>query len=134
MEKVGQLPLQIRLASLILVIAVYGCARTAPELPLNYTYNTGSSKELLSQVSLPIRGMTCDKIKQELSDLSVRDSQLEAKIHGNRDKNQAAAYIAGVIFLPAILAVDNDNSAKIFLDLNQKYRDQLIFGQRVKGC
>ncbi|MDP6031577.1 MAG: hypothetical protein QGH78_03860 [Alphaproteobacteria bacterium] len=116
------------------VIAIYGCARTAPELPPNYTHNAGSPKELLSQVFLPIRGMTCDEIKKQLTNLSMHDSQLETEIHGNRGKNQASAYIAGVIFLPAILAVDNDKRAKILLDQNQKYRDELIFGQKAKDC
>ncbi|HJO88560.1 MAG: hypothetical protein QF553_04465 [Alphaproteobacteria bacterium] len=64
----------------------------------------------------------------------MHDSQLETEIHGNRGKNQASAYIAGVIFLPAILAVDNDKRAKILLDQNQKYRDELIFGQKAKDC
>lgn len=38
------------------------------------------------------------------------------------------------MFLPAILAVDNDKSTKSLLDQNQKHRDQLIFAQKAKGC
>jgi|TARA_B100001964_G_C14071083_1_gene525912 hypothetical protein len=134
MERVGQLPLQIRLASFVLVIVIYGCARTAPELPQNYTHNASSPKKLLSQVFQPIRGMTCNEIELELEGLSTHDSQLETEIYSNRSKNQTAAYIASVFFLPAILVVDNNEFSKSLLDQNQKYRDQLIFGQKVKGC
>jgi hypothetical protein len=78
--------------------------------------------------------MACDEINQELTNLTIHDSQLEAQIHGNRGQNQAAGYIAGVIFLPAVLAADNDKSAKGLLDRNQTHRDHLILAQKVKGC
>ncbi len=134
MERAGRLPLQIRLTSLVLIAVIYGCARTAPELPPDYILNMESPKALLSQVPPLIRGMTCDEINQDLTNLSMHDSQLEAEIQGNRGKNQTAGYIAGVLFFPAILAVDNDKSTKSLLDQNQKHRDHLIFAQKAKGC
>lgn len=85
-------------------------------------------------VPLSVKAMSCTEINSEFENLAENDQVLEEQIHSNRHKNQTAGYIAGVLFPPMLLAVDNDNSAKSQLDQNQSYRDQLIITFRAKNC
>ena len=81
-----------------------------------------------------VKQLTCSEINGEIEHLAEHDSYLEERIRANRGQNQVAGYIAGVFFLPAILAVDNDDGTKTLLDTNQVRRDHLIVAYRGKNC
>lgn len=88
----------------------------------------------MTKVPANVRAMNCRQINQEIEHLAENDSELEQQIQSNRGRNQVAGYIAGVIFLPALLAVDNDSGTKSLLDQNQHYRDELVIAYRGKDC
>lgn len=131
----GQLHLRNKSFLLISAFILVGCARSAPVLPPDTSSDdpTALSKAMLS-VPPSIKAMSCTEINSEFENLAKNDQVLEEQIHSNRHKNQTAGYIAGVIFPPLLLAVDNDDSAKGLLDKNQYYRDQLIITFRAKKC
>tara|TARA_B100000424_G_scaffold263924_1_gene251732 strand:+ start:1245 stop:1556 length:312 start_codon:yes stop_codon:yes gene_type:complete len=88
----------------------------------------------MAAVPQDIKSLSCQQINTEIEDLADHDSYLEQKINANRGRNQVAGYIAGVLFLPAIFAVDNDDGTKTLLDENQVRRDHLVVAYRGKNC
>lgn len=131
----GRLHLRNKTFCLFAAFIVVGCARSAPVLPPDTSGGDPAaiSKTMLS-VPLFIKAMSCTEINSEFENLAKNDQALEKQIHSNRHKNQTAGYIAGVIFPPMLLAVDNDDSSKNLLDQNQFRRDQLIITFRAKNC
>ena len=119
---------------LFLALFVVGCARSAPPLPSSTSNSDETKEQVIARLPITTRNINCKEIFLELEGLKEHDSKLSIQIQGNRGTNQAAGYIGGVLFLPALLAVENDKSAKAMLDQNQYRRDQLIVAQWAKSC
>ena len=117
-----------------LAIVVGGCARNAPALPPELGNDEAAIAKAMAAVPQAVKQMSCKQINLEIENLAKHDSYLEEKIQANRGKNQFAGYIAGVLFLPAIFAVDNDDGTKSMLDENQLRRDHLVIAYRAKEC
>jgi len=121
-----------RFAGLVFAALLTGaCAREAPSLPAE---SAASSESILGSLPENVRSLTCGRIAAALAKLAEHDRQLESVIGNNRSGNQAAGYIAGVIFPPAILAAENNGAEKTQLDRNQKKRDELLLAQKAKRC
>lgn len=116
------------------MLIVTGCARNAPSLPPDLEGDASAISTAMSNVPQDIQQMTCKQINAEIENLAEHDSYLEQQIKENRGKNQVAGYIAGVIFLPALLATENDDGTKTLLDENQKRRDHLVVAYRGNNC
>ena len=106
------------------------CARQAPPLPPDYETN----REAYLSLPESVRNLSCEQIVVEDKNLKAAVLRLVRKIHDNRARNQAAGYIGGVIFPPALLALENDDPTKLQLDRNQARRDQLILAEKLKKC
>lgn len=134
MEKAVRSSSSISVCLVALAIAVGGCARNAPALPPELGSSEAAIEKAMAAVPQNIKQMTCKQINFEIENLAQHDSYLEQKIQANRGKNQFAGYIAGVLFLPAIFAVENDDGTKTMLDENQMRRDHLVIAYRAKEC
>ena len=123
-----------RKSCILLVLLTAACARIAPALPPEINTDVSALSAAFAGVPAEIRAMSCGGINTAIESLAENDDQLERQIQANRGQNQAAGFIAGVLFLPAILAVENDGGAKDRLDQNQRRRDDLIVAFRGNDC
>lgn len=126
--------LSINVWTLALSALLAGCARSAPNLPADYQGDRAALDRAMTKVPANVLALNCGQINQEIERLAENDSALDRQIQSNRGQNQVAGYIAGVFFLPAILAVDSDSGTKNLLDQNQLYRDNLVVAFRGKKC
>lgn len=134
MEKAVRSGSSISICLVVLALAVGGCARNAPALPPELGNDEAAIAKAMAAVPQTVKQMSCKQINLEIENLAQHDSYLEQKIQANRGKNQFAGYIAGVLFLPAIFAVENDDGTKTMLDKNQMHRDHLVVAYRAKEC
>lgn len=97
---------------------------------VSYRYNKALSVfERLSTVEL-----TCAEIDEELKILEG-DYALQAQdITNKRLQNQAAGYIAGALFPPALLAIDNSSEAKDKIESINRAKDELYKLRAFKKC
>jgi len=113
-------------------VALCGCARNAPELPVETSQDATARQAALHQTPQRSSAAACEELSQKLADLANEDKQLDQAINKDRAKNQVA-YIFSAFVLP-VVALDNHEDIKAKLDENQKTRDQLILAQKTKGC
>ncbi len=125
-------PTRLHVALAVLVVA--GCARPAPELPQDYGSVDANAILLAEDFSRADLGLSCDGIDREMSALSAEMRTLDSKIRGKHGSNEAAGYIAGVLFPPAILATDSGEGEKQALDAHQARRDEFVALKRLKSC
>lgn len=123
-----------RIALFSLLLVAVGCARSAPPLPPDYVSDPNALASALEKVPPEIKKLDCEQINAEIENLTKQDQRLEEKIQSKRGKNQTVGYIAAVLFLPAILAAENDEGSKSLLDENQVRRDNLIVAFRGNAC
>lgn len=123
MEKVVQYGL---LSSLLIILILAACARSAPELPDAKRLNA------IAQTSQHISS-DCPSILNKISGLESEKRQLESIIENNRGKNQSALYFSAFFIIP-IVAVENNNSEKEQLDKIQNQLDELRAVGNNKFC
>lgn len=110
------------------------CARNAPDLPPAYSENSKSDIVKSLGITDEQQAYSCDKIKLRQDEVLVQYQKNENVIKSNRTQNQVAGYFGAVLFLPALIAVENDGSAKETLDALQRRKDQLNFLAKDKKC
>tara|TARA_B100000676_G_scaffold293340_1_gene329957 strand:+ start:104 stop:514 length:411 start_codon:yes stop_codon:yes gene_type:complete len=120
--------------ALVLGILLVGCARPAPPIPETAKALNQTLEQAVANLPASTRRLSCRDIGLKMDALKEHDSRLNQQIQSNRRKNQVAGYIGGVLFPPALLAVDNDSLRKALLDQNQVRRDELIVAQSAKNC
>ncbi len=120
--------------ALVLGVLLVGCARPAPPLPETVKALNQTLEQAVANLPASTRSLSCRDIGLKMDALKEHDSRLNQQIQSNRGKNQVAGYIGGVLFPPALLAVDNDSLRKALLDQNQLRRDELIVAQSAKNC
>jgi len=113
-------------ASLALMAAA--CARAAPELPPETLTSGPTPAAMLSPAE---SRLTCADVTRARASISKEERELEAKIRANREKNQAAVFIAGAA--GAALSEHNEAEKRRLDELQQK-RDRLIIIARQKSC
>ena len=112
-------------ASLLLA----ACAPTAPSLPpdrssVNATHSLSESDFEKQDLAL-----SCAMIKYENDGIRAKANKFNNAINKNSKNNQVAAYIARVLFLPAVLATKQNTAEKENLDALQLRFDD---SQRLK--
>src|SRR5262245_48449060 len=115
-------------AAACLALMAAACARGAAELPPD-TVTSGSAAAVM--LSPAESRLTCADVTRERASISKEERELEAKIRANREKNQAAVFLAGAA--GAALA-DHNEAEKRRLDELQQKRDRLIVIARQKAC
>lgn len=118
---------------LVCLIAA-GCARNAPELPQDRSSVNavnGLTKHDFLERDL---AMDCAAIVSENKSIRAEADKYNATIQGNRQNNQVAGYIAGVLFLPAALATEQNTAEKARLDKLQHRFDTLQKLKRFRSC
>lgn len=128
------LPNRRFILSLFAAGALAACARGAPELPPDYGSVNSSERLTIHHFTEDQLKLTCSEIGDGLTALNEAKDKHEAEIKSKRQQNQTAGYIAGLLFLPALLATDNSTEAKSGLDDIQTRRDTLIALERFKKC
>ena len=78
--------------------------------------------------------MDCAALKEEAARNRASKQQYEGVIVANRAQNQAAAYVGGVLFVPALLATRNDDEAKQNLDQLQTQADRIDRLSKARRC
>lgn len=135
MERVEQLHLLIKVFILFLFsFLVTGCSKNALELPHDYSSIDATEKLYVEDFDIKIAKLSCSEIDKELKILENANKANAQTIKNNRSKNQAAAYIGSVLFLPAYLELDNDSNAKEKIDTINNAKDELYKLQILKNC
>lgn len=128
------LPSRISLFAALFVFAAGGCARSAPELPPDYGSVDAPKRLSIGDFSKADMKMSCPDLDREFALLSKKMEALDHQIRSKHGSNQAAGYIAGVLFPPALLAMESSSEQKQALDQHQDRSDTLLALKRVKNC
>ncbi len=120
------------LAAAAVVLAA--CARTAPELPRDMSSVNAEETVSAEAFSAQDVALSCDEILVEQDRIREDASQYNQEIKKNRGKNQAAGYVAGVLFPPALLATVHNDAEKAELDALQQRFDTIQGLKRLKSC
>lgn len=118
----------------VLLMLIAGCARNAPPLPPDLSHLPPEQRLLAGDAESPEGRMDCPALQQEAEQSRAQIRQYEGVILANRGQNQAAGYIGAALFLPALLAVRNDDDAKKNLDQLQAKADRIDRLRKAKGC
>jgi hypothetical protein len=129
MERGGRLRIQIEIIAVAFGLAVAGCARSAPALPVSYQ---GAAPDV--QLTEAERAMTCMEIDNKLAAGEQKTKDLEGIIQGNRHDNQVIGYVAAITVPPLALLADGNSKEKEQLDKLQTERDRLYTVRRAKSC
>jgi hypothetical protein len=123
-----------RATAWILLLLIAGCARNAPPLPPDLSHLPPEQRLLTGDAESPEGRMDCLALQQEAALNRAQIRQYEGVILANRGHNQAVGYIAGVVFVPALLAVKNDDDAKKNLDQLQAKADRIDRLGKARSC
>ena len=104
--------------ALVLGVLSVGCARPAPPIPETAKALNQTLEQAVANLPASTRSLSCRDIGLKMDARKEHDSRLNQQIQSNRKKNQVAGYIGGVLFPPALLAIDNDSLRKALLDQN----------------
>lgn len=118
----------------ILLLMAAGCARNAPPLPPDLGHLPPEQRLLAGDAESSEGRMDCPALQQEAAQNRAQIRQYEGVILANRGHNQAVGYIGGVVFVPALLAVKNDDDAKKNLDQLQAKADRIDRLAKARGC
>ena len=110
------------------------CARSSPELPPNLSDRPAEQRLLQGDSESAEAKLDCVGLLQERERNRQTTDELEKKIAGNRGRNQAVGYFAGVVFPPLLLAVKPDSDIKTTLDQLQVQRDRIDRLTQAKKC
>lgn len=116
------------------LVVLAGCARPAPDLPPDRSGDAGLPAALLSDFDAEEVAATCGDIRDRRRWIKSQSAEIEREILKTRGDEQAAGYVFGALFPPAVLIIDQKREAKAELDSNQAALDRLILLKRLKGC
>ena len=136
MERGGPLFFWTKNFLLLMTVACFiaGCAIGARNLPPDYSSIDAKKRLSVDDFDAAAIELTCSQIDEELKILES-DYALQAQdIKGKRRQNQAALYLGGVFFLPALLATDNSYEAKAKIENINRAKDQLYKLRAFKKC
>lgn len=126
--------LRFVLTAVLLAGLLAGCTRGAPDLPPD-TSSVNAERQLSeADFSSEDLSLTCADLYREQDAIAAEAETYNASIEGNRQKNQVAGYIAGVVFLPAIVATEHNDAEKADLDRLQERFDLVQGLKRIKNC
>ena len=123
-----------RVAALAALLLVAACARNSPALPPDLSHLPADQRLLVGDADSPEARMDCAALKEEAARNRASKQQYEGVIVANRGQNQAAAYVGGVLFVPALLATRNDDEAKQNLDQLQAQADRIDRLSKARRC
>lgn len=133
MERAGPLHLRNSLL-LIACLGLAACARSAPELPVDYA--SVNAQSTLSEADFEQADIeaTCNEIAAERTEVTTSYDTLERQITSSREDEQAAGYLSAVLFPPAALAIPQKKEERAQLDEMQSRLDTLTALSRFKDC
>ena len=111
-----------------MVMALAGCARSAPDLPA--TFASAPPPQMESSARL----QRCTALKAEVANLRGVIKMAEEVIAGRRHEDQVQGYFAAVLFPPAMLLIDQQKAQKRALDDRQKEIDLKLAEQHALQC
>lgn len=115
-------------------LVLSACARSAPDLPSDRSSVNAERQVSKIDFSAVDLALSCEAIAREQRGIRDKADAHNQSIRKHRGQNQAASYIAGVIFLPAILATESNEAEKAELDRLQQRHDDLVALRRVRDC
>ncbi|RVU39170.1 hypothetical protein EOI86_07940 [Hwanghaeella grinnelliae] len=110
------------------------CARNAPALPKDSSSINAEGSLSTEDFSDADIAMSCEQIDVEQDRIRTDAAAYGQEIAKNRGQNQAAGYVAGVLFPPALLATVHNDAEKAELDALQARFDVIQALKRVKNC
>lgn len=117
-----------------LVLVLAACNRPAAELPPDYGSVTARKTVTLAGFSEADKALGCAEIDSQRSALKTEADELTSKVMSHRQNNQTAGYIGGVLFAPALFALELSEDDKAALDRIQGREDALIKLKSIKRC
>lgn len=115
-------------ASLVGLVLLAGCARSAPDLPATTT--TPSPVAALP----PDRLERCAKLDGEIATRRHEADEIDEVLQGKRHKEQVEGFLAVLLFSPLILAGDQHTAQKKALDDRQREIDERLAEEKVLQC
>jgi hypothetical protein len=100
-------------AALILLLALAGCARPAPDLPAAQDWAVPPAQDS------PDRLARCTALAQEIVATRHEMTTIEDVLAGKRQEDQVTGYLFDVLFPPALLVMDQHSAQKKALDERQ---------------
>ena len=115
-------------------LLVAGCAGQSSELPPDYGSVNAEKTLGLQDFEPGDEAMSCAAISDEMIQIDGQVAGYKGNIKANLKKNQIAGYVAGTLFLPAVLATENNSEDKDAIAELIARKDVLIGLNRVKNC
>ena len=116
----------------VLGLLLAGCAGSTPPLPPDTTSVNRTRSVTLADFSPEDQAMSCTSIAAERDKIAADLRAANARIEGNRARDQTALYFGGVLAAPFI-ANTNDPERAAVSDLYRR-QDTLIKLAAVKAC
>ncbi|MPY68867.1 MAG: hypothetical protein GEU92_02145 [Alphaproteobacteria bacterium] len=134
MEKAVRSSLNRLGPAVVLALFAAACSRAAPELPPDITSVEGRNDNTPAAYQEAELALSCEEIDARLFEISQAMDELEGTVAGNRRKNQTIGYIGAVLFMPLMLAAEENAAEKKALDDHQGTRDRLFGLRAMKRC
>ncbi|MBO0334091.1 hypothetical protein J0X12_10720 [Sneathiella sp. CAU 1612] len=119
--------------TLLTLLLLVGCARSAPDLPISRANK--SDAEIIKTLNIDEDDLSkvCEELDSELTKVNEAIEDNELVIKGDRVKNQIVGYLGALFIFPAFGA-DNNDEAKENLSNLQFRKDQLYYLKSRKSC
>ncbi len=119
---------------IVFLLALYGCATSAPDLPPDYGSVHSKHRLSVDDFDPETANLTCEEIKQELVELNSEHVIQSQEIGDKRDSNQTIGFFGSLFFLPAYLATDSSAQANEKITNLHFAKDKLYKAQVFKQC
>jgi len=117
----------IKLVVAAAILALASCARDAPMLP-------NGSFAPPPAVTPDERTGRCAALATNIATLRGEMATINQVIAGHRHEDQVVGYLAGVLFPPLALAIDQQKAQKAALDDRQGKVDEALAEQHALAC
>lgn len=120
-------------AALAALSLLFGCARSAPDLPVSRIGKSDAEVQKLLNINAADLAMECPALDAALAKVNEAIDDNELVIKGDRTKNQIVGYLGALFILP-VIGTENNDEAKENLEKLQVRKDQLYYLKSRKAC
>ena len=121
-------------SALLGAFLLLGCAHSARELPPDMSVLAPSNRLLPGDTASPEYSLSCPELKTELASTRAALSRTETHLQGTQTDNQAKGIAGVLIFIPIMLAMEDNETMKTqYLELDVR-RERLLRIAQARQC